>query len=74
MNNVSSNEVQNLIYNIRECDVMIKYFREYETYSDTMIFCKGTKQGTRDAMLGGLIQRKQNLTERLTKMGIQYAN
>ena len=63
-------EVEQMIYSIRECDELIYCFQEFDKYQDTMQFCVGTKKVTRDAMVGGLIERRTSIAERLTRLGI----
>lgn len=63
-------EVEKMIQAIRECDNMIRYISEYPHASTMMEFLRGTSPGVRDAMVGGLIERRNNFVEALERLGI----
>lgn len=64
----SMKEVELLIRELRAAERMIGIVQRSSgnKYGDLY----DTTQGTRDAMIGGLIERANNLTEALAKLGI----
>lgn len=63
-------EVERMIRGIRECDELIKKISDPQAYDSLLPGFRQKQQATLDAMIGGLIERKHNLTEALLKLNI----